>query len=275
LFPFPGGGHHILEPVLYVPSQLFSGQIVICIDRYYVTRAARSDHIIQLYAAHLLESPDGFEHRYAVTRPQVEYLGVLDHLLVDHILQGQRMRMGDIADMDEIPDTGAVACRIVIAIYRHLGQAADGRLGDHRNQVGGLSDRQFADEDTRMRAHRVEITEQDGFGLRRGLGEFIDDLLAHLLRIAVRRFGRLRRRLFGHRYLVGVAIHRTRRGKYEMRYLEFLNAFEQVDQRHDVVLEIHQGMLYRLTHRFIRGKMNDPRYILVLLDDRECVVIIA
>ncbi len=56
---------------------------------------------------------------------------------------------------------------------------------------------------------------------------------------------------------------------------ELLHAFQQVDQRKQVVLEIHQRLFDGFADRLIGREMDDPGNILILLEDGERIVIVA
>lgn len=60
-----------------------------------------------------------------------------------------------------------------------------------------------------------------------------------------------------------------------MRDLELLYAFEQVDQRQEIVLEIHEGLFHGLSYRLVGSEMDDTRDVLIFLEYRKCVVVIA
>src|ERR1700744_6593108 len=60
-----------------------------------------------------------------------------------------------------------------------------------------------------------------------------------------------------------------------MRDLEFLDTLQQIDQRKQVVFEIHQRLLDGLSPCLICGEVNDPGNILIFLEDGKCVVIIT
>src|SRR6185437_13712290 len=59
------------------------------------------------------------------------------------------------------------------------------------------------------------------------------------------------------------------------RDVELLYAFQQIDQRHQVVLEIHKRMLDRFSYGLICREMNDARNVLVLFEDGKRIVVIA
>lgn len=94
------------------------------------------------------------------------------------------MGMGNIANVDEVPYTGAVAGIIIITKNLHEGQFADGGLGDGGYEVGGFADGQFAYEDGGVGAYGVEVAEEHALGCI-GFGEFVDDLFPHLFGITV------------------------------------------------------------------------------------------
>ena len=54
--------------------------------------------------------------------------------------------------------------------------------------------------------------------------------------------------------------------------IEFLNAFEQVDQGSQVVLKVHEGFFNRFAHRFKGGKMDYARNVFVFLEYRKSIV---
>ena len=125
-----------------------------------------------------------------------------------------------------------------------------------------------------MRTNRVEIPQQNTLGPA-AFSKFIDDLFSHLLGVAVRGLGRFGRSQFGHRDHVRVAIDGAGGGKHEIGDVEFLYAFQQVDQRHEVVLEIHQRVFDGLSYCLVCGEVDDARDVLVLLEDGERVVVVA
>ncbi len=74
----------------------------------------------------------------------------------------QRMRHGEVHDMDIVALAGAIACRVVIAEDVEMRPLAGGHLGDVGHQVVRHAARSFADKGGRVRADRVEIAQIGG-----------------------------------------------------------------------------------------------------------------
>src|SRR5258706_10131732 len=72
--------------------------------------------------------------------------------------------------------------------------------------------------------------------------------------------------------MVRVAIYSTGRGENKPGNFKFLYAFQYVDQGIQIILKIHQWLFYRFIHGFKCSEMNNAKYILILLEYRECVV---
>ena len=137
-----------------------------------------------------VDPPEGghdLEHRQAVAAAEV--VGRLDGPAGLEGLRGGDVGEGDVADVDVVPDAGAVRGRVVRA--RDDGRAIIDKAAHHgREQVV----RRDVPDVLVRRADDVEVAQ--GRGVQRGRGDgVVDDPLTHGLRGAVRRLRGVRRLL--------------------------------------------------------------------------------
>ena len=60
-----------------------------------------------------------------------------------------------------------------------------------------------------------------------------------------------------------------------MRYFKFCNAFQDIYQRVNIILIIHQRLLNRFAYCFESSKMYDAKNVPVFLEDGMCIIKIA
>ena len=165
------------------------------------------------------------------------------------------MRLRQVHDVDIVPQAGPVRGRVVIAEHREAFAFADGGLGDEGHQVVGHAARQLADQRGGVRPDGVEIAQRDAAHARIGLHAVAQDILAHLLGVAVGRGGRLARRGLRHGELVRLAV--DRRGGGEQHVATLLpRSLQDVDERQEVVAVVHQRLRHGLAHRLEGGEMD-------------------
>ena len=117
------------------------------------------------------------------------------------------MGLGKVYDVDEVAQAGAVGGGIVVAEDIQAGTFPHCGLGDEGHQVVGDAARQFADQGAGMCADGVEVPQQDALDCTAaGLHRVAEDILAHLLGVAVRGGGGLAGCLFGNRHGIRLSV---------------------------------------------------------------------
>lgn len=89
-----------------------------------------------------------------------------------------------------------------------------------------------------------------------------------MLGVAVGAFGLLDGSLLGYRqvFRVGLSVNGAGRREDDTLHAILGHQLEEVDQRHDVVFIVHQGLLHTFAHGLGSGKVDDALYAGVLLE---------
>lgn len=107
-----------------------------------------------------------------------------------------------------------------------------------------------------MRADGVEIAQGDALHALVGRQRIAQNVLAHLLGVAVGRGRGLAGRLLRHGQLVGLAVNRTRRREDDVVTSELTHEVDDVHKRRKVVAVVFQRLADRLAHGLRRREMN-------------------
>ena len=166
------------------------------------------------------------------------------------------MCLSQVNDIDKVTDTRTVRS-IIIAKHAQFLTDTDCGLSQVRNQILRNAIRKFAQQCSRMSTDRVEITQHDRIDRSTGSYRITDNLFIDLFCISVRRFRFLDRSLFRYRQFIRLTVYGTRWREYDSFHSMFRHQFEEVDQRNQVVAIIKQRLLYWLSNRFARCKVND------------------
>ena len=214
----------------------------------------------------LLELADQLQHRDAASRADVEDLVGLLVAVLDHAADGRHVGLGQVDDVDVVADARPVGRRIVVAEDREALAQSGGRLRDVGHEVLRHAARQLADQRRGVGADGVEIAQCDALEPLVGLDRVAQDVLAHGLRVAVGRLGRLAGRLLRDGLLVRLAVDGARRREDDVRPLEVAHQLDDVHERREVVAVVLEGLLDRLAHG-LRGREVDHRVEFVLFKD--------
>ena len=256
--PRPGGGEGFLDGAGGFPAHFFVREGRIRPNGDDVAGAAGGDAVVDLHAVHFLERLDQFHHGEGGAGADVEDLAVLLHLSLEHPGDGEDMGLGEVHDVDEVTQAGAVGGGIVVAEDGQALTLADGGLGDEGDEVVGNAAREFADEGARVRADGVEVAQEDALdGAVGGFHGVLEDVLAHGLGVAVRRDGRLAGCLLGHGHLVRLAVHGGGGGEQDVEVSFLLGGLQHVHEAQEVVLVVHEGLLHGFAHGLVGGEVDD------------------
>ena len=181
-----------------LPAEHFVGFVYVAPDLLDVAFAAGCYLVVELHTGALLECLDELHHRYAVAGADVEYLDVLCALAVKDALHGGNVGLGQVHDINIIPDACAVGRVVVIAEDAELRANADSRLCEVGYEVGRYAVGHFADDSRRMSADRIKVSQQNSLDGSAALNVVLDNLLVYLLGIAIGALGFLDGGLFGH-----------------------------------------------------------------------------
>ena len=122
------------------------------------------------------------------------------------IAQRGEVALRQIDYVDIIAHAGTVVRRVVITKHTKALPFADSHLGDIRHEVIRYAVRVLADTSGRMRADRIEVTQQHHVPLRVSFLQVYHHLLEHGLRLSVRVRALSLGAVFGDRDDSGVAI---------------------------------------------------------------------
>ena len=214
----------------------------------------------------LFELAHQFQHRDAAARADVENLVGLLVLVAGHAVDRRHVGFGEVHDVDVVADARPVGRRVVVAEDREALAQSGGGLRDEGHEVLRHAARQFADQRRRMCADGVEIAQRDAFHAGVGGERVAQDVLAHLLGVAVGRSGRLAGRLLRHGLLLRLAVNGARRREDDVPAAEFTHQADDVHKRGEVVAVVFERLLHRLAHGFRRCEV-DHRVEFVLFED--------
>ena len=266
LLPGPGGGERLVERALGSPAQFGVRQRGIGPDGDDVARTARCDLVVELQVVDLFELAHQFQHRDAAARADVENLVGLLVLVAGHAVDRRHVGFGEVHDVDVVADARPVGRRVVVAEDREALAQSGGGLRDEGHEVLRHAARQFADQRRRMCADGVEIAQRDAFHAGVGGERVAQNVLAHLLGVAVGRSGRLAGRLLRHGLLLRLAVNGARRREDDVPAAEFTHQADDVHKRGEVVAVVFERLLHRLAHGFRRCEV-DHRVEFVLFED--------
>ena len=227
-----------------------------------IAGAARPDPMGQGEAVDFLEGLHHVEDRVALARAQVEDLGAgMGHEIVD----GGGVALGQVHDMDVVPDAGAVGGGIVVAEDHQLLADAAGGLGDEGHEVVGNAVGRLADAARGMGAHGVEVPEEHRGPGGIGLGVVPNDLLTHELGPAVRVGAAHAPGLVeGHGVLR--AVDRGGGGEDDLLHVVLPHDFQQGYGGQQVVLIVAEGLLHALAHGLEAREMDGAADVMLLKD---------
>ena len=205
-----------------------------------------------------------FQYRDAAARADIENLVGLLVLVAGHAVDCGHVGFREVHDVDVVADARPVGRRIVVAENREALAQSGGGLCDEGHEVLRHAARQFADQGRGVCADGVEVAQRDAFHAGVGGERVAQDVLAHLLGVAVGRGGRLAGRLFRHGLLLRFAVNGARRREDDAA--EFTHQADDVHERGEVVAVVFERLLNRLAHGLRRREV-DHRVELVLFED--------
>ena len=187
------------------------------------------------------------------------------------------MRFGQINHIDIVADTGAIGCIVVITEDGEFLADAHSRLCNERNQVVGHTIGQFANQGRGMRSDRIEISQDNALDGSSTLNVVVNNLFVNLLGIAIGRCGLLVRSIFRYRQVLRfrLPIHGAWRREDNAFYIVFRHEFQQVNQRHDVIAIVEQGLLHTFAYRLWCSKVYNALNVGVFLEHILCCLHIA
>ncbi len=162
------------------------------------------------------------------------------------------MRGGEIVDVDEIADAGAVRGGELFAVDLDLVLLAERDLEHIRNEVGFDA---VILAKLLARTGGVEVAEID-VGEAVNLVVPIQHLLEHELRLAVR-VDRLLGQPLVHRDLLRCSVGGASGGEDELLHAALDGSVEEIDAGRDVIAEILRGIGHRFRDERIRGEVHD------------------
>ena len=148
------------------------------------------------------------------------------------------MGLGQIDYVDIVADRRSVRRVVVVAEYAQALADTGRRLRDERDQIARYALGKLADQCRGVRSDRIEVAKRYPAQLGISRHRIAQNILAYLLRVAVRRRGRLPRRLLGDRQRFGLAVHGARRREDKIAYPFLPHQVEHVEQRQDIVAVI-------------------------------------
>ena len=157
------------------------------------------------------------------------------------------MGLGEVGYVDVVAEACAVGGGVVVAEDAEALALANGGLGYEGDQIVGHAAGKFADEGAGMRSDGVEVAEGDAVHAVR-CNAVAQEVLAHLLGVAVGRRGGLAGRLLGDRGLFGLTVHGGGGGEEHVGAV-LPGGLQNVKERTEVVLVVHE----RLGDRFADG----------------------
>ena len=116
------------------------------------------------------------------------------------------MGLGQIHYIDIVADTGTVGSVIVVAEDGELLAYTDSGLSDKGDEVVGHTIGQLADESRWVGTDRIEVAQHDALDRSTTFDIVEDNLLVHLLGIAIRRGSLLVRSLLGNRQILRLGL---------------------------------------------------------------------
>ena len=140
------------------------------------------------------------------------------------------MSLGKVYDIDEIAYARPVGCGIIIAEDAELLAYAHGRLCEIRHKILRHAIGQLPYFSAWMSANRVEVSQNDGLDGGTAGYDIVNDVLAHLLGLAIGRSCLLDRSIFGDRIHIGLAIDGARRGENKALDSKLRHQVKQVEQ---------------------------------------------
>ena len=256
LLPGPGRAERVVEVARSLPTQLLVRQGRVGPDGDDIALAAVGNLVVEFQTVGLLEAVHQLQHRNAVARADIEDLVILLVLALDHAGDGYDMGARQIHHIDIVADVRAVGGGVVVAEYREALADAGSGLRHEGDKVLRYTARQLTDESRGVCTDGVEVAQRDTLQIAIGTHRVAQDILAHGLRIAVGRGGRLAGRKLRYGLLVGLAIDRARRREDDVVTAVGAHQLDDVHQRRKVVAVVLQGLLHRLAHSLVGGKVN-------------------
>src|SRR5690606_36649471 len=139
------------------PAEFFGGEGGAGVAAGDIARAAVGEDVGKFVAAGSLEGMQHIQHRVAVAGTRVE---CLDAQIAVQPFQGLHVPFRPVHDVDVIPHTGTVRCRVIGAEHVQVLAPAQGYRGDVGHEVVGDIRRVFADATAAVGPDRIEIAQQ-------------------------------------------------------------------------------------------------------------------
>ena len=166
------------------------------------------------------------------------------------------MGLGQVDYVDEVALAGPVGGGIVVPEDRKALALPYGGLRDERHQVVRDAPGEFTDQSGRMGADRIEVPQRDPPKLRIRLHGVPEDVLAHLLGVAVGRGGFLPRGRFGDGQFVRVPVDRSRGREQDVPAAVGARRVDHVHERVKIVPVVLQRLRHRLSDGLEAGEMD-------------------
>ena len=254
---------HVLEVLFGFPAEESLGLGRISIVFRDVAGTARSNDIRNGNIIYAGIGVDQLQNGIAMAGAEIDDLGAG---MGSGIITGLYMALGQVNDMDIIPDAGTIGRRIIIAENGELFQLADSHLGDEGNKVIGQAGRILTDEAGLMCADGVEVAKQNDAPLRISHNLAFQDLFNHVFGPAIGIGAAQGNHILtvGHFCLIAI----DSGGRREDKALDAvsLHGFTQGQGRIQVIAVITERLGNAFTDCLQAGKMNDAVEV-VLAED--------
>lgn len=204
--PGPCGAHGVGQRGVGFPAEDFVGVRGVAPHFLNVACAAGCDAVGHLHAGGFLKGVDELEDAHAVARAEVVDFDGGCVGTFEHAVHGLDVGLGEVNNVDEVADAGAVGCGIVVAEHAEFLADAHGCLGDVRDEILGHAVGELADFGRGMCTYGVEVAEYDALEGCAGVDDVGDDFLADLFGVAIGRGGLLDGALLGNGVHVGLAV---------------------------------------------------------------------
>ena len=187
------------------------------------------------------------------------------------------MSLGEVNYIDVVADAGSIRSIIIVTEDGELLADTHSSLSYVRNQVVWHTVWQLTDFCRWMSTDWVEVSQDDTLDVSTTMDIVCDDLLVHLLGIAIRRSSLLMRSLLSYRQVLWLRLTVNGAGRREDNtlYIIFWHQLKQVDERNQVVAVVQQRLLYTLTYSLAGSKVNDTLDGRILLEHSLCSCLVT